>query len=135
MNYVNPSNMYSIYPLKLGCSQTSWKWFVCHQYTRQVSDLTDYRLISVIHYFSKILERIMYNRLFSYVSQQKIVYSKQFGFQSGHSTGHAILQLAHEILSKLLDEIIWSEALSDIPSSTKRFLRQPTLLIALLDFG
>ena len=61
------------------------------------SDLTNYRPISVPPCFSKILERIMHNRLFSYVSQEKILYSKQFGFQSGHSTEHAILQLANQI--------------------------------------
>ena len=62
-----------------------------------IGDLTNYRPISVLPCFSKILERIMYNRLFSYVSQEKILYSKQFGFQSGHSTEHAILQLANQI--------------------------------------
>ena len=39
----------------------------------------------------------MYNRLFSYASQQKILYLKEFGFQAGHSTEHAILQLANQI--------------------------------------
>ena len=62
------------------------------------SDLTNYRPISVLPCFSKILERIMYNHLFSHVSQEKMLYSKQFGFQSGHSTEHAILQLANQIL-------------------------------------
>ena len=38
----------------------------------------------------------MYNRLFSYVSPQKILYSKQFRFQSDHSAEHAILQLANQ---------------------------------------
>ena len=59
---------------------------------RDSSDLTNYRPISVLPCFTKILERIMYNRLFSYVSQEKILYSKQFGFHSGHSTEHSILQ-------------------------------------------
>ena len=39
----------------------------------------------------------MYNRQWSYVSQEKNLYSKQFGFQSGHSTVHAILQLPNQI--------------------------------------
>ena len=56
-----------------------------------------YRPISVLPCFSKILERIIYNRLFSYVSQEKMLHSKQFGFKSGHSNEHAILQLAHQI--------------------------------------
>ena len=60
-------------------------------------DLTNYRPISVLPCFSKILERIMYDRLFSYSSQEKILYSKQFDIQSGHSTEHAILQLVNQI--------------------------------------
>ena len=62
-----------------------------------IGDLTNYRPNSVLPWFSKILEIIMCNRLFSYVSQEKKIYSKQFGFQSGHSTEHAILQLANQI--------------------------------------
>ena len=38
-------------------------------------------------------------------------------------------------IPSLLDQIIRSAALSDIPSSAKRFLRQPTLITALFDFG
>ena len=38
----------------------------------------------------------MYNRLFSCVTR-KDLHSEQFGFQSGHSTAHAILQLANQI--------------------------------------
>ena len=61
------------------------------------SDLTNCRPISSLPWFFKILERIVYNCLHSYVPQEKILYSKQFGFQSSHSTDHAILQLANQI--------------------------------------
>ena len=49
-----------------------------------IGAVTNYRPISFLPCFSKILERIMYNCLLSYVSQEKILYSKQFSFQSGH---------------------------------------------------
>ena len=39
----------------------------------------------------------MYNRLYSYLVNQKILYSKQFGFQKSHSTDHTIAQLADQI--------------------------------------
>ena len=55
------------------------------------SSLSNYRPISVLPCFSKILERIMYRRLYSYLQENKILYSKQFGFQTGHSTDHAII--------------------------------------------
>ena len=47
--------------------------------------------------FSKMLERIMYNCLQKYLNDQNILYDKQFGFQTGHSTEHAIAQLVDQI--------------------------------------
>ena len=61
------------------------------------SSLSNYRPISVLPCFSKMLERIMYRRLYSYLQENKILYSKQFGFQTGHSTDHAIIQLVEQI--------------------------------------
>ena len=40
----------------------------------------------------------MYNRLYQYLTENKILYPKQFGFQKGHSTEHAIVQLVDQIL-------------------------------------
>ena len=39
----------------------------------------------------------MYNRLQKYLKDQSILYDKQFGFQTGHSTEHAIAQLLDQI--------------------------------------
>ena len=62
------------------------------------SDLSNFRPISMLSCFLKILERIMYNRLYQYLTENKILYPKQFGFQTGHSTKHAIVQLVDQIL-------------------------------------
>ena len=59
--------------------------------------LTNYRPISVLPCFSKLLERIMYNRLFKYLSENSILYQKQFGFQTSHSTERAILLLVNQL--------------------------------------
>ena len=59
--------------------------------------LTNYRPISVLSCFSKLLERIMYNRSFKYLSENSILYEKQFGFQTSHSTEHAILLLVNQL--------------------------------------
>ena len=61
------------------------------------SDLGNYRPISVLPCFSKILECIMYKRLYKYLQENKILYCKQFGFQAGHATDHAIIQLIDQI--------------------------------------
>ena len=60
--------------------------------------LDNYRPISVLPCFSKILERIIYNRLYSFFSENNILYKKQFGFQKQHLTDHAIVYLVNEIL-------------------------------------
>ena len=44
-----------------------------------------------------MLEHIKYSRLQKYFKDQNILYDKQFGFQTGHSTDHAISQLVDQI--------------------------------------
>ena len=39
----------------------------------------------------------MYRRRYSYLQENKILYSKLFGFQTGHSTDHAIIRLVEQI--------------------------------------
>lgn len=60
--------------------------------------LTNFRPISVLPCFSKLLERIMYNRLYKFLLEHNILYEKQFGFQHAHATEHAIVQLVDQIL-------------------------------------
>jgi hypothetical protein len=61
------------------------------------TNITNYRPISVLPVFSKILERIMYNRVYNYFVDNKLLYDNQFGFQRNSSTEHAILQLTRSI--------------------------------------
>ena len=42
----------------------------------------------------------MYNRLQKYLKDQNILCDKQFEFQTGHSTYHAIAQLVDQIYQK-----------------------------------
>ena len=57
----------------------------------------NYRPISVLPCVSKILERIMYNRLYKFLVENNILYQNQFGFQNADSTEHAVLQLVNQI--------------------------------------
>ena len=68
------------------------------------TDLTKYRPISVLPCFSKILEKIMYNKLYSYLTINEILYNKQFGFRAGHATDHAILELVDEITNGFIEK-------------------------------
>ena len=45
------------------------------------SDLGNYRPVYDLPCFSKILEKIMYNGVYKYLSDNNILYWKQFGFQ------------------------------------------------------
>ena len=65
--------------------------------TGDKSELSNYRPISILPCFSKILERIMYNRLINYLSENNLLFQKQFGFQASKSTDHAILELSDQI--------------------------------------
>ena len=48
--------------------------------------LWNYSPISVLQCFSKILERIVYNRLYQHLYSNKMFYKNQLGFQKGLST-------------------------------------------------
>ena len=39
----------------------------------------------------------MHNRLYKHLSENNLLYKKQFGFQQKHSTEHAIIQLIDQI--------------------------------------
>ena len=58
---------------------------------------TNYRPISVLPCFSKLLEKIMYKRLYKYLSENNYLYEKQFGFQVAHSTDDTVVQLISQI--------------------------------------
>ena len=65
------------------------------------SNISNYRPISVLLCFSKMLQRIMYNRLQKHLNDQNILYDQKFGFQTGHSTEHAIAQLVDQVYEAL----------------------------------
>ena len=60
-------------------------------------NITNYRPIALLPCFSKVLERIMYYRLYKYLCAEKLLYSKQFGCKKGHSTDHAIVHFVDQI--------------------------------------
>ena len=49
----------------------------------------DYRLVSIISQFSKILERLFCNRLENYIEKNKILNDSQYGFRNHRSTAMA----------------------------------------------
>ena len=66
-------------------------------------ELSNYRLISVSNIFSKIFERLMYNKLIQFLDQYNVLYQNQFWFRQGHSTHHALITLVDNITKSLDD--------------------------------
>ena len=64
-----------------------------------IEEVGNYRQIPVLLMFSKVLERIMYNRTYQYFKENDMFFPKQFGFQVNNSTHHAILNLTDDILT------------------------------------
>ena len=62
---------------------------------------SNYRPVSVLPLFSKILERLMYNRLLSFINKHKLLYAFQFGFRLEHSPNLALIYLVDKISNAL----------------------------------
>ena len=57
----------------------------------------NYRPISLLPIFSKIIERLVYNKLFDFLVRYQILFDSQYGFRAGHSTLHATLDFTKMI--------------------------------------
>ena len=60
-------------------------------------EIGNYKSISVLPRFSKILERIMYNRPFNHLTKKQNSLLKTTGFQKGHFAEHTIIQLINQL--------------------------------------
>jgi hypothetical protein len=63
--------------------------------------LSNYRPISLLTSFSKVVEKIMYNRLVSHLKKHEILNTNQYGFQEKLSTDNAVYSLTNKILTAL----------------------------------
>ena len=59
--------------------------------------VSNYRPISVLSMFNKVIEKLMYNRIISYLEKFSILHNNQFGCRSKHLTTHALLLLTNKI--------------------------------------
>ena len=60
-------------------------------------EFSNYRPISVLPCFSKILEKLMYKRLLNYLEKENILFPSQYGFRKKHSTNLAAIELMTKI--------------------------------------
>ena len=53
-------------------------------------DLNNYRPISVLPTIARVFERLLYNQMYTYLTDNKLLGQQQFGFRSIHSTALAL---------------------------------------------
>ena len=68
---------------------------------RPISLLSSYRPISPLSVFSKIIDRLMYNRLLKFIDKNNLVNEFQFGFRNNHSTFMALIVLMENLVTAL----------------------------------
>ncbi len=78
---------------------------VCPIYKKNDKDMCEnYRPISLLSNVSKLFERAMHTRLYTFFEKSEIFYDKQFGFRKSYSTNHALLSIIEGIREELNDK-------------------------------
>ncbi|MFZ2539770.1 MAG: reverse transcriptase family protein, partial [Oscillospiraceae bacterium] len=60
-------------------------------------EFSNYRPISLLPNFSKIIEKLMFNRLSDFLNKYKVLYEQQYGFRQNYSTDFALIELSEKI--------------------------------------
>jgi len=67
--------------------------------SKDKTNMSNYRPISLLPTISKILEKVVHNRLYNFLSVNNILNVNQFGFRPLHSTTDAVCTFTNDILS------------------------------------
>jgi len=65
------------------------------------SNPSNYRPISLLSIFHKLLENLMYKRVYSFLHKYSVLYQYQFGFRHHHSTSLPLIELCDNLYSHL----------------------------------
>ena len=66
---------------------------------------TNYRPVSILPQLSKVLERLFFKRLESFIAKHALLSENQFGFRNGKSTSNAIIETIEGITNALDDKL------------------------------
>ena len=61
----------------------------------------NYRPISLLSNITKLLENLMYSRLYSFLNVYNCISEFQFGFRAKHSISHALISITEKIREAL----------------------------------
>ena len=65
--------------------------------------IKNYRPVSLLPVCGKVFERLLYNKMFSFFSENDLISPRQSGFRPGDSCTNQLLSITHEILSAFDD--------------------------------
>jgi len=69
------------------------------------TDIPNFRPVSLFTSFSKILEKVIYPRLYQHIIQNNILATEKYGFRNNSSTEKASFKLINEILLALNNKL------------------------------
>ena len=72
---------------------------------KDIHDISNYRPISVLPVFSKILERLAYNRIFDFLYKNTILNEFQYGFMKNVSTEMALIDLHDYVVNSFANKL------------------------------
>jgi len=65
------------------------------------SSSSEYRPISVLPVLSKLFEKVLYHRVYSYLTEHNLIEKRQYGFRENHSTELAITTIYDELIMNI----------------------------------
>ena len=69
-------------------------------------EVGNYRPISLLPLFGKLLEKLMYARMYSFLIKHNLLVGNQYGFQKSKSTEHAIFDIHSQIIDSFENQEI-----------------------------
>ena len=97
-------------------------------------ETNNYRPISLFLTISKLLEKIIYKRIYSFLETSNQIYKSQYGFRMSHSCENAVCELVSEIIKGKQDGMYTLAVFLDLPKVFDS-LKHDVLLKKLYKYG
>ena len=94
---------------------------------RNPRQTASYRPISLLPVFSKILEKIIYDRIKPIIGKKKLIPDHQFGFRNKHSTIEQMHRLVNEIILALENKQYCTALFMDIEKTCDKINHESLL--------
>ena len=71
------------------------------------NEINNYRPISILSIFDKIIEKLMHKQLYHFLSINNVLFKNQYGFRKKSSTSLALIQIVEKIRESIDNKKIW----------------------------